>query len=412
MKQATKLAAAFVMGLTVMSMLPAGAVETAYDDDGAILVDGERTLIIGTYYATNAFSAKEPELERYQELADAGFNLVRAGGEKERALAREAGLWTWSTVGTLDLDKPEESAQTLRGAVAKAKDDPSTAFLETADEPAWTWMKAGTRIPAEAFVKAYPIIKEVDPNHLLYTNHAPTNLVKTMRAYNPGTDIVAMDIYPVNPGNLKHSYALFEDGYQGDLNNNYLSQVGDYVDKMRRVTGPDRPLFMVLQAFAWEMLTPEAERQEDKVLYPTYEQSRFMAFQSLIKGANGIIYWGSHYTPQPSPFWDSLTRVVREVADLSGPLAERTQAHDLDIEYHELGHSVDDGVQWLIKEHAGVLYVFTCNADRNPVRATLSDLGDWTTCEVLNESRTVAFKSGALTDDYKPFDVHIYRLSR
>jgi hypothetical protein len=384
---------------------------TAYDDDGAITVNGNRTLIIGTYYAGNRYTAPTPGQAHFDELAEAGFNLV-LGNPGTLDMIHAAGLMAWTNAGTLDLDQREESAQKIVDAVNAVKDHPALAFLETVDEPAWTWMKAEARVPAQALIEAYPIIKDADPHHLLYTNHAPTNLVKTMRAYNDGTDIVAMDIYPVNPGGLKHSYALFEDGEQGDLNNTYISQVGEYVDKMRQVTGPNRPLFMVLQGFAWEMLVDQAERREEKILYPTYAQSRFMAFQSLIEGANGIVYWGTAYTPQPSQCWDDLKRVVREVADLSGPLAERTAEFPLETDYHEIGHSVDDGIQWLAKEHEGSLYLFTCNADKNPCRATLSGLAGWSSCAVLNEDREVPVENGAITDDWKRFDVHIYQLTK
>jgi len=384
---------------------------TAYDDDGTITVNGKRTLIIGTYHVGNKYTATEPTPELYGEIAEAGFNLVHAGA-KSLDMVHAAGLMAWAGAGTIDLDQREESRERILAGVNAVKDHPALAFLETVDEPAWTWMQAEARVPAQAFLEAYPIIKEADPNHLLYTNHAPTNLVKTMRAYNDGTDIVAMDIYPVNPGGMKPQYALFEDGYQGDLNNIYISQVGEYVDKMRRVAGPNRPLFMVLQGFAWEMLGEEKERQEEKILYPTYEQSRFMAFQSLIKGANGIIYWGSYYTPQPSQCWTDLKRAVREVADLAGPLAQRAATVPLQTEYHEVGHSVDDGVQWLAKEYDGKLYLFTCNADKNPIRATLSGIGEWTSCAVLYEDRAVTLEAGGITDDWKPFDVHVYEMTK
>lgn len=384
---------------------------TAYDDDGAITVNGKRTIILGSYYAGNKYTAPEPTAELYAELAEAGFNLVRANGPN-LDLAHAAGLMTWTDAGTIKLDDREKSAQAIRDNVNAVKDHPSLAFLETVDEPAWTWMKAEARIPAQALAEAYPIIKELDPNHLLYTNHAPTNLVKTLQEYNAGTDIVAVDIYPVNPGGLKHSYALFEDALQGDLNNTYLSQVGEYTEKMRRVAGPNRPVFMVLQGFAWEMLTPEAERRQEKVLYPTYEESRFMAFQSLIKGANGLIYWGTTFTPQPSDCWSGIKRTVREVADLSGPLAERTADVSLSVDYHELGRSVDDGVQWLVKAHQDKLYVFTCNADKNPCKATLSGLDGWASCRVVNEDRALPVEKGGITDEWRRFDVHVYELSR
>jgi len=386
----------------------AAARVTAYEDDGAITVDGKRTFIIGSYAAAKS---DKP----YAELAEAGFNLVHAGPDKLDA-AHEAGLMTWVTVGTIKLDNGKaESIEKLKEKVNRVKDHPSLAFLESVDEPAWTWGKTEARIPPEPFAEAYPIIKEADPNHLLYMNHAPTNLVKTMRAYNAGTDIVACDIYPVNPGGLQPSYALFPDGLQGDLNNEHISQVGEYVDKMRKVTGPGRPLFMVLQAFAWADLQddlPLNGRREEKVLYPTYAQSRFMAFQAIIKGANGIVYWGSHTMPQPSQPWSDVKRVVREIADLAPVLAERTAPLEIGVDYHEMGHSIDDGVQTLAKEHGGKLYLLTCNADKNTCKATLSGLGEWTSCKMLSEDRELPVDAGAITDTWRRFDVHLYELSK
>jgi len=390
------------------------ALHVAYDTDGTITINGKRTLIIGSYYASNKYTEPKPKEADYRALAKAGFNLVH-GSADQLDMIHDAGLMAWVTVGTVDLKDIDGSAKKLRQKVEAVRDKPAVAFLETVDEPAWTWMKAEQRVPAEALVKAYPVIKDVDSNHLLYTNHAPTNLVSTLKTYNPGTDIVACDIYPVNPGGLKHSYALFEDGQQGDLNNQTISQVGEYTRKMRRVAGPDRPVFMVLQAFAWEMFADPMERREEKILYPTYNESRFMAYDALINGSNGILYWGSFFTPQPSDCWTGIKRVTRELADLSGALAERDAKLPLKLTYHEMGHSGDDGIEWIAKMHQGKLYLFTCNAYRYPCRVTFSGLKGWTSCEVLNEKRDAAMlpvKDGAFTDTWKRFDVHVYQLSR
>lgn len=394
--------------LLLSSLILAAPYVTAYDTDGMITVNGTRTFIVGSYYAAKS---DRP----YAEMAEAGFNLVHAGNIEEMDKAQAAGLMTWFTVGTLDLNDRENSTGKLLENVNKVKDHPSLAFLESVDEPAWTWMKAEQRIPWQAFAEAYPLIKQTDPNHLLYMNQAPTNLVKTLRRYNAGTDIVACDIYPVNPGGLKHSFALFSDGYQGDLNNEHISQVGEYADKIRQVAGPERPVFMVLQAFAWEAIQDEegaAERREEKMRYPTYSESRFMAFQSIIRGSNGIVYWGSTFMPQPSQAWDDIKRVTREVADLGPVLAVRASQMPLELDYHEMGHSVDDGVQTLLKEADGRLYLFTCNADKNKCKATISGLNGYTACKVLNENRTLPVENGGITDTWRRFDVHIYELSK
>ncbi len=380
----------------------------AFDDDGMITVNGKRTLIVGSYY--------EAKSDRpCAEMAEAGFNLVHVAPDPAALdKAHEAGLMAWASVGALDPEKRDESAQALAATVDKIKGHPALALIETVDEPAWSFMKAEQRVPWQLLEETYKIIKKQDSRHLVYLNQAPTNLVKTLRLYNTGTDVVACDIYPVNPGS-KPGFALFPDGMQGDLNNEHISQVGEYVDKMRQVTGPNRPLLMVLQAFSWEALEDELgikERREEKIQYPSYAQSRFMAFQSLIKGANGIVYWGSQSMPQPSQAWTDLKRVTREVADLAEPLAARTTPLHVAIDYHEMGHSVDDGVQTLAKEHDGHLYLFTCNADKNVCKATLSGLEGWTSCNILNENRTLPVENGALTDTWRRFDIHIYEFAK
>lgn len=399
--------AALALGVSLGAFAQARVV--GFDDDGMITIDGKRTLIIGSYY--------EAKSDRpYAELKDAGFNLVHTGNDAAAMdKAHAAGLLTWVSVGAIEPQDKEASSKKVVDAVLKAKEHPSLAFIETVDEPAWTFMKPEARVPWQVLAETYAMIKQTDPNHLVYTNQAPTNLVKTLKAYNAGTDIVACDIYPVNPGGLNPMFALFPDGYQGDLNNERISQVGEYVDKMRQVTGPNRPLLMVLQAFAWGALEDELglkERREEKILYPTYAESRFMAFQSLIKGANGIVYWGSHTMPQPSQPWDDLKRVTREAAALAEVLAARTAPLALALDYHEMGHSVDDGVQVLAKEHEGHMYMFTCNADKNICKVTMAGLGDWSQCAVLNENRTLPVERGAITDTWRRFDVHIYKFGK
>jgi hypothetical protein len=123
------------------------------------------------------------------------------------------------------------------------------------------------------------------------------------------------------------------------------------------------------------------------------------------------MHWGSYYTPQPSQCWTGIKRVVREVADLAGPLTERGADVHLGVDYQELGRDVDAGVQWLAKRYKGKLYLFTCNADKNPCKATLSGFGPATACMVLNEDRTLPLENGAVTDTWRRFDVHVYELT-
>lgn len=405
-------------GISLMLPALAAPLQASVDKDGTVKINGERRFILGIYHA--AGRGAEPKAENYQELAEAGFNLVNASGA-QMDLAQQAGLFCWTTVGSVDLANAEASKEQLRQRIGELKDHPALAFYEQADEPAWSWMgepgaKAGApRVTAEQFKAAYEVIRGMDSNHLVYTNHAPTNLVKTLQAYNAGTDIVATDIYPVNPGGIRYMFGLFPDGYQGDYNDTYISQVGRYTEKMRAVAGPERPVFMVLQAFAWDRLLPEEEQRSEKLLYPSYGDARFMAFQAIIKGANGLVYWGSAFMPQPSEPWNDLKRVVRDVADLEPVVVQPNAKPELAFEYQEVGYGLDEGVQWVAKEHEGKLYLLTCNADKHRNQAVISGLGAWSRAAALNEGegeRALGVEGGTLSDTWERFGVHVYRLEK
>lgn len=376
----------------------------SYDTDGMLLVNGKRTFILGSYHLTKS-------TQPYQELAETGFNLVHTAATQDALdQAHAAGLHAWITVGTIDPANRETSSQKLRETVTQFKDHPALLIWESVDEPAWTWNEAGWRIPPEPFAEGYQIIKSMDPEHLMYMNHAPTNLATTLRKYNPGTDIVACDIYPVIVPGTKPMFALFGDGLQGDLLNTHISQVGEYTDKMRWVTEGKRPLFMVLQGFAWELLRGK-ETDSTLVKFPTRHETRFMAYNAIIHGATGINYWGHAYTPQPSPFWSDLKSVVSELASIQDILAERTKDMHIVNIYHEMGHSVDAGVEVMIKKARGHYYLFAANADKNPVKVSITGFGREKNAEVLFENRSLQIEDRKLTDTFKPFDVHIYKLS-
>jgi hypothetical protein len=372
-----------------------------WDDDGMLVIDGERTFIIGSYHV--------PKSDRpYAELADNGYNYVHVSANQEELdAAHQHHLYTWMSTGLASNDESEKRISEL---IRFYKSYPSLLCWEISDEPAFTWNSADLRIQPDKMIETYEIIKQEDPNHFIYTNHGPVNLVSTLQKYNSSTDIIACDVYPVIPHGITPTYALYPDGLQGDLLNPYISQVGEYADKMQRVTNHSKPLIMVLQGFAWEMLKKENERNPEMVLYPTYEQSRFMAFNAIVHGANGINYWGMNYTSQPSSFMDDLNRVTKELAQMRNILSSRSVDLDIEKTYHELRYSVDTGIEILSKKMNDRHFLLTVNSDKNPIRITLGNLGDFKLARVIKEDKTIPIQDGEFTDDYTPFDVHIYEL--
>ncbi len=375
-----------------------------FDTDGMIKIDGVRTFIIGSYH--------HPKTENpFQELSSNGYNYVHVSPAKTILdSAYNNNLMTWITTGIVN-EKVESDTTRIVELVKNFGEHPSLLFWEVSDEPAFNWNIPKPRITSEKMLEAYALIKSYDQKHLVFTNHGPVNLISTLQKYNSSTDLVAVDVYPVIPHGITPSYAIYPDGLQGDLLNPYISQVGEYTDKMKKVVNNSKPVFLVLQGFAWEMLKPVEERDLSMIQYPTFDESRFMAYNAIVHGANGILYWGTNYTPQPSQFMDDLNGVTKELAELQSVLASKTIELNIKKEYHELMYSVDTGVEILVKKVNDKTYMLTVNSDKNPVKVTFNGISGFSEVSVLFENRKLEITERKFTDSYNPFGVHIYELN-
>jgi hypothetical protein len=366
-----------------MNLLLAAALVLGIDTDGMVLVNGQRTFVIGAYALP-----KLSEPLRAAKLA--GFNLVHGDPDQ----AAKNGLLAWVTTGT----DPEKVKKT----VAAMKDKPALAFWEIEDEPTFVWKKPlEIRTTPEKMIATRRWIESVDKRHLFYLNHSPTNLVSTLRRYNDSTDAVATDIYPVIPRGIRNQYALWPDGQQGDLLNETVSQAGTYTAKMRRVAGPAKPVFLVLQGFAWESIQKSIDPA--MLVYPSLAQSRFMAYQAIVHGANGVIYWGLHLGPAGNPAWQAVRATVEELRDLAPELSARPLHAGVTLEYFDTGHSLDRGIEFIVKPSAeGVLLIAT-NADKNPVDVEFRGLRGCRSLSGAAPARPV------LRETFSPFEARVYR---
>lgn len=402
--------AALVVFLACIGQALAAGNIVTIEKGGHLLLNGKRFFPLGLY-------AKPNGDDPYGQMAKAGFNLVSTGPDAKTLDAiAGAGIYCWIPLGgALDLsaDRPARE-DAIRKAVALAKDHPALLMYESADEPAWTWGDpAKPRVPPESLATGYRMIKELDPNHPVTLNHAPQNTVATLRKYNAACDTISVDIYPIIPPDILHIYGLTPDRRHGDLRNQTPSCVGEYVDKMRQVAGPDRPVWMVLQGFAWADLDPVTKIQSS-VACPTYEKTRYMAWQSVIHGCNGIIYWGTYTIQQPGDCWSGITRTVRELADLHGVLIADEAPVQLEKDYDEMGYSIDAGVEVSVRDVGQHRYILTANSSIDPAGVTFRGLagvadGD---IDVLGENRKVPVKGGSFHDTYTGLAVHLYRAAR
>jgi hypothetical protein len=395
-----------IIVLTFSDRQAAGQTRTpGYDSDGMVMLSANRSFLLGLYQKPNMPNS-------FEYLAKTGFNLVNLPADGSMLdSAKVAGIWSWVTLGTIDPAHRAESWNNMRKTINNLKGKEALLAWELADEPAFNWNSSQLRIAPEIMIETHDSVKKQDSLHPIYLNHAPVNLVTTMQQYNRSNDFTACDIYPVIPAGIRLMYALNPDGIQGDLPNTTLSQVGDYVNKMRKVSGANKPLLMVLQGFAWEMLRPASERDSTKIRYPSYNESWFMAWDAIIHGANGLIWWGTAFTPAGHPFHAELNKVVNKLSSLHNVLSLPAKPFTLNVRYHECGHSVSKGIEVLVKKEKNQLWILTANTERYPVQADLLFTANSSIADVVFEERTIQIDKSGFTENYLPYEVHLYKLT-
>jgi hypothetical protein len=384
-----------VAGVLGRAFLPSWAYGATVDSDGMLRVNGQRRFVLGLYQVP-----KGPDDMR--AAADAGFLVIH--GEADRGFLDKAyahGLRCWVTTGS----DPER----IRKIACELSKHPALLFWETEDEPSYQWKKPGPRVTPARIRAAYALLKQLDPGRLVYLNHAPTNLVSTLKAYNPGGDILATDIYPVIPHGIRELYGLWPTGRQGDLADTHVSQVGRYADKLREVAGPSRARFMVLQGFAWENLR-EKDRDPVMVLYPSQAQLRFMAWQAVVHGVNGILWWGLSYNPDDSPVWSDLLTVTKEMRQHAAALDAVAEKLPLDLTYHDTGHSLDRGVEWIAKRWSNGYLLVVLNADPNPVDVAIGGHPGLGRAQLIRGGNRVSNGVRNLRIRLAPFEVSLLRI--
>jgi len=414
---------------------PAVAANARIATDGMLVVNGERTFVLGLYENPDDDAA-------LAQVANAGFNLVRASESKE-ALDRlhDAGLFAWINTGErIELAEGEAEGQTRLAAMVDAwAQHPALLVWEVPDEALWNcwyraiqwrhtyepaqlrghiaalddatlaeelgaalvesarlrnrgdiaeseemadavWRKLGKESPkpdlnisnaperaarlCERMILGYETLRTTDPAHPVWMNHAPRNTIAQLAAFNRGADIVGCDIYPAPAYRGGHS----------DLADRSLASVGAYTDRMQ-AAAPGKPVWMVLQGFGWADLSDNPDEEaRARGRRPTFEESRFMAYDALVHGARGILYWGTYRIEKDSQLRKDLMALVRELAELGEVLAAPDASVTATVMLAEAAGSLDRGVRVLGKELDGRVWWLVVNEYQDPLNYTLEGL--------------------------------------
>ena len=411
---------------------------------GVLQIDGEKVFPLGLSNPP-PLGVKAPDgADALKELAGAGASFIRTGrGDwslaaidaqlaAERALEDAAaahGLHCWLYLGdTPNLPAsgpPSANEQLLTKIVTAFKAHPALGAYKGIDEPRNPFRGSNWIRPA-GLVRAYQKLKQLDADHPLVIIQAPRSTVAELTPYRPAFDVTGADIFPI----------AYPPGEHSDLPNNDVSVVGDVTRKMIQAAGA-KPVWTTLQ-IAWSGILPSAAKPGLVPRFPTLHEERFMAYQAIVAGARGLMFFGGHLTQVMKPadaragwnwtFWELVLRpLLTELTSTaiqpalvarSSPAKVTSSAADVELVAREDdrflyviavrrgGATTRVGFSGLPRKHDGsalaggqVLFEYVQEPPPPPIQATKQAF------------RSIGVTNGAFRDWFGPHDVHVYRFT-
>jgi len=267
---------------------------------------------------------------RLGEVAAAGVNMIRTGTAgwssefaagliaQERAkldAAARHGLLCWLWLGDLTDLPPSAGSpreRLLVQVVNGLKGHPALGAWKGVDEPRNPF-RGEKWVRAAGLIRGRGRLEQLDPNHPLVLTQAPGSPLAHLLPYRPAFDVTGADIYPVS----------YPPGIHGGSRNRDISVVGDLTRTMRAAAG-SKPVWLTLQ-IAWSGTVRSKQRPAVVPRFPTLKEERFMAYQAIVNGARGLVFFGGHLTQVAPPadaragwnwtFWHQVLRPL--VAELS-----------------------------------------------------------------------------------------------
>ena len=177
--------------------------------------------------------------------------------------------------------QPSPQHELLHAIVGACKNNPGLGAYKSVDEPRNPSRGANWIRPA-GLVRGYKAIKAQDPEHPVVITQAPRSTVAELTPYRPAFDVTGVDIFPV----------AYPPGLHAATGNRDISVVGDVTAKTRQAAGA-KPVWTTLQ-IAWKGVLRNQESPDVVPRLPTLHEERFMAYDAIVAGARGLMFFGGH----------------------------------------------------------------------------------------------------------------------
>jgi hypothetical protein len=368
------------------------------------MVDGAAAFPLGLSLPPPLEGFSPAGTDALDEVVGAGIAFLRAGprhgewtdaaivdAEQWNAAAADRGANTWIELGELGHAQPgtPEDAR-LQQVVTTLKVSPGLGFWKGQEEPYWSGFSASSLRYARDATQA------IDPDHLFVIIEAPRGTAADLAPYSAVCDAHGVDIYPVPFGSPDPD----------------LHQVGRWTRTVRTIT-PNRAVFTTLQICFSGSDDPAGS---GAFVLPTHRQARYMAYDAILNGARGLVFFGGHISHCLDPadaalgwnwaFWnDVLKSLVAEI----GPRGRLHPALLVPGSGPEL--RTTDPTTEVRSRRVGAtdIWVMTARSGFGTKDVTITGLPHTiTTGSHYRSNRPVAVHNGAFTDTFSQWDVHVY----
>jgi hypothetical protein len=350
-------------------------------------------------------------------MADCGVNLVRCHNRSDLDRAQAAGMMGW-----VPLRMELGDSNDIRKKVESLRDHPALAVWEGPDEivdtftAAWALYWKGIAKTKDAWFKQVPdaveygnsharkilpklregiqLVRSLDEGkHQIWINETIRSDLKFVRQYIDGIDITGCDLYPVTDKRRE------------------IERMGSATERWKQVGRGQKAVWMVLQAFSWSELGKKWDHEA--AAYPSFAESRFMAYDVIVHGARGILYWGSHYLKCPE-FRQSIYALTSELAALQ-PFLVAPQAEGVRV--NVINHKprwTDRGVIMTARKVGAEWLVILVNDDDRihlAVEVTGLEELNGRQLSLLYGSEDTTVEHGELITRMMPYEVQVFATS-
>jgi len=352
-----------------------------------------------------------PADENYFPIAVWLQSPANAARYKAAGINLYVGLWRGPTTNQLaDLQRAGVSVicSQNRGGLEN-KDHPVIVGWMHGDEPDNAQSLGqgkgyGPPILPEKIAQDYERIRAADPSRPVLLNLGQgvawdnyigrgvrRNHPEDYTEYVKGCDIASFDIYPVVHDKPEVA--------------GKLEFVARGVERLRGWAGPGRSVWNCIEC-------THISNTETKA---TPQQVRAEVWMSLIHGSRGLIYFVHQFKPtfKEAALLDdpemlaAVTEINRQIRGLAPVLNSASVVDGATLK----SDPAEVSIAWMVKRRADTIYLFTVNMRNQPTRGsfTVRGLPENVRAEVLGESRHVSVRRGEFTDEFKPYEVHLYQ---